>query len=82
MMIDVVGPIKTWNTLKFVVIREFASKTGGFVLRFEIIKDLRSGKWLHFGWADQRDSLCYERLYMPERDCACIRACKERLKNG
>ena len=76
---EVLGPFRTWNTLKFVVIREFGN---GPVLRFEIIKDLRSGKWLHFGWADQKDSLCYERLYIPERDCACIRLCKERLKNG
>ena len=79
----VVGPVKTKNGCEFAVRRLFFNKEAKkyFSLKFRIVHDERSNKWLHYDLVRfQKDSLCLERHYAPTKDCACIIACKEKLK--
>lgn len=65
------------------MIRYLKKKKDGkpLVLVFKISIDERTNKWHHTNLLRTgQDGLCYERLYIPRRDCACIRKCKERLK--
>jgi len=82
MSAEVISQTKRWNGHKFIVKRMF--KNGetkeAFGMLFEIIYDDRTGKWHHFGVKGQEDSLCRERLNIPEKNCACIRACEEKIK--
>lgn len=84
MNVTVLGPVKGTRVTKFLVRRLFFNeKQGkGFHLWFEIWYDSRSNKWHHFGARKTGYSLCHERLYLPDRKCACIRACEEKLNDG
>ena len=82
-MIDVFGPIKTFSGVSFAVKRSFKNRgtKKAFNLKFEIKYDERSNKWRHTSIGKRSASLCLERLYKPKLDCACIRACKEKLRS-
>ena len=78
--IEVVGPTREGQFIAFGVKRRFKCQRKiyeNFTLTFKILYEERTGKWHHSAMNDrQKDSLCRERLFIPERDCACIRACK------
>lgn len=76
--IDVVGPTRMGHFIVFGVVRQFPRLR----LKFKIMFEERANKWHHTSFDEAQEGLCYERLYAPTKDCACIRECKERLKNG
>ena len=85
--VKVFGPIneERWDTFVFVRTFENGKTKLPFTAAFKIINEKRNNKWHHTsitgaGVADVEGwELCKEGHFIPRRDCACIRACKEHL---